>query len=292
MLVKFLDVGIAGLTMGGLYALIALGLNLQWGVTRVLNIAHGEFLMLGAYSAFFLYSLFGISPLLSLVICAPVFLGIGCLLHRTLFRHLLKATKSMAGYEIASLLAAYGLLFILSNSAALGFGPRPRAYSYLLQSLTFFGATFALNRLAGLGISIGVCMVVYLFLTRTHLGKAIRATSQDMNIAQLMGVNIHRVLTISFGLGTMLAAMGGSLLSMMFWVEPFMGFRYLIVAFIVVVLGGMGNILGSLVSGFILGLVGSITTSFQAGLGMIAFYTVFIVILLVRPTGIFGKLET
>lgn len=289
MLVKFLDVTIAGLTMGGLYALIALGLSLQWGVTRVLNIAHGEFLMLGAFSAYFLYSLLGISPLLSLVICAPIFLWIGFLLHRLLFRRLLRTTGSMAAYEVASVLAAYGLMFILANAASLGFGPRLRAYSYLAQSVTFFGTTFAVNRLVALGFSVAICIIVYLFLARTRLGKAIRAAAQDMNTAQLMGINIYWVLGISFGLGTMLAAMGGSLISMMYPVASFMGFPYLIIAFIVVVLGGMGSMLGSLIGGIILGLVGSITTSFYPGLGMVAFYLIFIIVLLVRPAGIFGK---
>lgn len=292
MLRTFLDVTIAGLTMGGLYALIALGLNLQWGVTRVLNIAHGEFLMLGAFSAYFLYSLFGISPLLSLVICAPIFLGIGFLIHKVLFQRLLRKAESTAAYEIASVLAAYGLMFILSNAVSLSVGPRIRAYSYLAQSVTFFGATFGANRLVALGLSVGICIIIYLFLGRTRLGKAIRAAAEDVNTAQLMGVDIYRVLGISFGLGTMLAAMGGSLASMMFVVTPFMGLPYLIIAFIVVILGGMGNILGSLIGGIILGLVGSITTSFYPGLGMVAFYVIFIIILLVRPTGIFGKLGT
>jgi len=291
-LVKFLDVTIAGFTMGGLYALIAVGLNLQWGVTRVLNIAHGEFLMLGAFSAYFLYSLFGISPLLSLVICAPAFLMIGFLLHKTLFRHLLRTAKSTAGYEVASLLAAYGLMFIISNSASLAFGARVRAYSYLAESVSIFGATFAANRLVALGFSIGICIMLYLFLARTRLGKAIRASAQDMDTAQLMGVNIYRVLAISFGIGAMLAAMGGSLVSMMFPVSPFMGLNYLIIAFVVVVLGGMGNMLGSLIGGLILGLVGSIMTSVYPGLSMVAFYVIFIVILLVKPTGILGKLGT
>jgi len=288
-LVKFLDVTIAGLMMGGLYALIALGLSLQWGVTRVLNIAHGEFLMLGAFSAYFLYSLFGISPLLSLVICAPIFLWIGFLLHRTLFRRLLRTTGSMPAYEVASVLAAYGLMFVLSSAASLGFGPRVRAYSYLAQAVPFFGTTFAANRLIALGFSVGICIIVYLFLARTRLGKAIRAAAEDMNTAQLMGINIYWVLGISFGLGTMLAAMGGSLISMMYPVAPFIGLPYLIIAFIVVVLGGMGNILGSLIGGIILGLVGSIMSSFYPGLGMVAFYLIFIIVLLVRPAGIFGK---
>jgi branched-chain amino acid transport system permease protein len=286
----FLDISVAGLIMGGIYALIAIGLNIQWGVTRVLNMSHGEFIMLGAFAAYFLYKVLGISPLLSLVICSPFFFIIGLLLHRILFLRLLKSSESMSGYEISSLLAAYGLMFILSNAAALVFGARLKAYSYLAQSVSLVGAVFAMNRLIALLVAIGACMICYLILTRTRLGKAIRATALDLKTAQLMGIDVYWVLGICFGLGSMLAGLAGVLISMMFPLTPFMGLPYLVITFIVVVLGGMGNILGSLVGGLILGLVGSIVTYTEPGLGMVAFYLIFVLILLAKPTGIFGKI--
>ncbi len=289
MMMTFLDITVAGLIMGGIYALIAIGLNIQWGVTRVLNMAHGEFIMLGAFSAYFLYNSLGISPLLSLVICSPVFFIIGLLIHRVLFLRLLKSSESMASYEISSLLAAYGLMFIISNTAALSFGASLKAYSYLAESVSLFGAVFAANRLVAMLLSIGACIICYLFLARTRLGKAIRATAIDLKTAQLMGINVYRVLAICFGLGATLAAAAGVLLSMMFPLTPFMGLPYLVITFIVVVLGGMGNILGSLAGGLILGLVGSVVTHTEPGLGMVAFYLIFVLILLARPTGIFGK---
>ncbi|NIQ37193.1 MAG: branched-chain amino acid ABC transporter permease [Proteobacteria bacterium] len=289
MLTTFLDVTIAGLIMGGIYALIAIGLNIQWGVTRVLNMSHGEFIMLGAFAAYFLFTLFGISPLVSLVICSPFFFIIGLILHRFLFTYLLKTSESMGTYEINSLLAAYGLMFILSNGAALSWGSRMKAYSYLADSVGLFGAIFATNRLVAFVFAVGLCALCYLFLTRTRLGKAIRATALDLNTAQLMGVNVYWVLGICFGLGAMLAAVAGALLSMMFPLTPFMGLPYLVITFIVVVLGGMGNILGSLIGGFVLGLVGSVVTHVEPGLTMVAFYIIFVLMLLARPTGIFGK---
>jgi len=289
MVTTTLDIVIAGLIMGGIYALVAVGLNLQWGVTRVLNMSHGEFIMLGAFGAYFLYKLFEISPLLSLIICGPIFLLAGILLHRTLFLRLLRSSESMATYEISSLLAGYGLMFILSNSAALSWGATPRAYSYLSESVSFFGATFSANRLVALLLAVATCFLVYLFLTRTRLGKAIRATAQDIDTARIMGIDVYWVLAICFGLGAMLAGLAGVLVSMMFSVRPFMGLQYLVITFIVVVLGGMGNIMGSLVGGFILGFVGSIVTYFEPGLLMVAFFTIFVLILLVRPKGIFGR---
>jgi branched-chain amino acid transport system permease protein len=195
----------------------------------------------------------------------------------------------MGTYEINSLLAAYGLMFIISNGAALSWGSRMKAYSYLADSVGLFGSIFATNRLVAFVFAVGLCALCYLFLTRTRLGKAIRATALDLNTAQLMGVNVYWVLGICFGLGAMLAAVAGALLSMMFPLTPFMGLPYLVITFIVVVLGGMGNILGSLIGGFILGLVGSVVTHLEPGLTMVAFYVIFVLILLARPTGIFGK---
>ena len=289
MITTVLDVLIAGLIMGGIYALIAIGLNLQWGVTRVLNLSHGEFIMLGAFSAYFLYTLFGISPLLSLIICGPILLVVGILLHRFLFLHLLRSAESMEKFEISSLLAGYGLMFILSNAAALGWGSLRRAYTYLPGSVSIFGALFEISRLVASLLAVALCISCYLFLTRTRMGKAIRATALDLNVAQLMGVNVYWMLTVCFGLGAMLAGAAGILMSMMFSITPFMGLPYLTITFIVVVLGGMGNILGSLLGGFILGLVGSTVTHIASGLAMVAFFFMFVLILLIKPTGIFGK---
>lgn len=289
MITTVLDIVIAGLILGGIYALVAVGLNLQWGVTRVLNMAHGEFIMLGAFAAYFLFKLYGISPLISLVICGPIFLIIGVLLHRTVFLTLLKSAESMAAYEISSLLAGYGFMFIISNTASLSWGATPKAYSYLSEAVNFLGTAFSQNRLVALILAVVICFLCYLFLTHSRLGKAIRATAQDINTAQLMGVDVYWVLGICFGLGAMLAGMAGILLSMMFAARPFMGTQYLAITFIVVVLGGMGNIMGSLVGGFILGIVGGLVTFLSPGLVMVAFYAIFVLILLARPKGILGR---
>jgi branched-chain amino acid transport system permease protein len=287
--VTVLDVVIGGLIMGGIYALIAVGLSLQYGVGRVLNISHGEFIMIGAFATYSLYTVFGVSPLISLVICGPVLFIIGFLIHRTLFQYLRGKSESIGAFADSSLLASFGLLFIIQNVALLIWKADIRGYSYLSSSVSILGAIFTANRLLALLFAVGISLAFYFFLTRTRLGKAIRAAAEDPATAQVMGVNIHRVLAICFGLGALMAGFAGPLISMMYEIQPTMGIEYTIIAIIVVVLGGLGSITGSLIGGFILGLIGSIVTYFDPGFSLIAYYVIFILLLLIRPTGIFGK---
>ena len=289
MIVTILDVVIAGLLLGGLYALIAMGLSLQYGVARVLNISHGEFIMLGAMTTWSLYTVFGIHPLLALAICGPVAFGLGFVIHRTLFKRLFSTSESQGVFESNSMLASFGLLFIIQNVALIAWGPEIRAYSYLRVPVDLAGALFGANRLVTLGFALVIGLAFYMFLARTRLGKAIRAAAQDPATAGLLGVNIDRVLALCFGLGAALAAMAGMLISMSYTVHPVMGLEYTVIAMIVVVLGGLGSIPGSFIGGLILGLIGSIVTYFEPGLALVAYYAIFILLLLVRPTGIMGR---
>lgn len=289
MLVTVLDIAIGGLITGGIYALIAVGLSLQYGVGRVLNVSHGEFIMIGAFAAWSLYTLFGISPLVSLLICSPVFFIIGFLIHWTLFRHLRSRSKSIEAFADSSLLASFGLLFIVQNIALIVWKADIRGYSYWDSSVSIHEAVFSTNRLVALLLAVVMSAAFYVFLTRARVGKAIRAAAEDPVTAQVMGVNIHRVLAICFGLGAFMAVFTGILISMMYEIQPTMGLEYTIIAIIVVALGGLGSITGSLIGGFILGLIGSIVTYVDPGLSLIAYYVIFILLLLVRPKGIFGK---
>ena len=289
MLAVVLDVAINGFILGGIYALIAVGLSLQYGVGRVLNVAHGEFIMLGAFATWSLYTIFGISPLVSLVICGPVLFIVGFFIHRTLFQYLRNKAESVGAFIDNSLLASFGLLFIIQNVALLIWKADIRGYSYMETSVHILGSIFELNRLVALFFAVAISFAFYLFLTRTRLGKAVRASAEDPATAQAMGVNIHRVLGICFGLGALMAGFAGVLISMMYEMQPTMGLEYTIIAIIVVVLGGLGSITGSLVGGFILGLIGSIVTYLDPGLSLIAYYVIFMILLLVKPTGIFGK---
>ncbi len=289
MMVKILDIVIAGLLMGGIYALIAVGLSLQFGVARVLNIAHGEFIMLGAFITWWFYTRVGINPLVSLAICGPILFTIGFVLYRTLFTRLRTSSPSPAAFEGNSMLACFGLLFIIQNVAILVWGAGIKGYSYLALPVNFGGAIFAANRLITLGFAIVIGLVFYLFLARTRLGKAIRAAAQDPGTAGFMGVNINQVLALCFGFGALMAGFGGTLISMSYNIQPTMGLEYTIIALIVIVLGGLGSIPGSFIGGLLLGLVGSIVTYIEPGLSLVAYYVIFMLLLLVKPTGILGK---
>jgi branched-chain amino acid transport system permease protein len=289
MIIKALDIVVSGLLMGGIYALIAMGLNLQYGVARVLNISHGEFIMLGAFITWALYSAFGINPLISLAICGPLTFVIGFLLYRTLFTSLRTKSASPGVYESNSMLATFGLLFIIQNIALSIWGGAMRGYSYLNFGVNFVGTVFAANRLVALLFAVVIGLAFYLFLARTRMGKAIRAAAQDATTAGLMGVNINLMLALCFGLGALMAGVAGMLISMCYPLYATMGLEYTIIAIIVVVLGGMGSIPGSFIGGFILGLIGSIVSSWQPGLAIAAYYVLFMLLLLLKPTGIMGK---
>lgn len=156
-------------------------------------------------------------------------------------------------------------------------------------SVSIFGASYSANRLIALGMAITASLAFYLFVMRTRTGKAIRAAAEDPAMAKVLGVNMRQVLAICFGLGTMLAALAGTLVSMMFELQPAAGLEYTVIAIVVVVFGGLGSITGSLIGGFVLGLITSLVNFINPSLSLIAFYLIFMILLLVRPTGILGK---
>jgi len=264
-------------------------LSLQYGVARVLNVAHGEFIMLGAMSTYTLFTVFHINPLLSVIISGPIIFLIGYLLHFFFFRYLRLKSASQAVFESNSILAAFGLLFIIQSLAKFGWGSNYQKYSYLNTSVDILGASFGANRLLCLLVAVVVGIVFYFFLAKTRLGKAIRAAAQDAVAARMMGVNINVVLAICFGFGALLAGIAGILVSMINQVKADMGLEYTVVAIIVVVLGGMGSIPGSFIGGFILGIIGSIVTNYEPSLALVAYYAIFMVLLILKPTGILGK---
>lgn len=288
-IIRVLDIFIGGLLTGGIYALIAMGLSLQYGVARVLNISHGEFIMLGALGTWTLYTIVGISPLVTLVIIGPIIFIIGFLLHRTLFTRLRTSAPNPDAYVASTLLATFGLLFIIQNLALIGWDADLRGYTYLNIGVNIGGALFTANKLVSLGFAIGIGLAFYIFLARSRTGKAIRSAAQDPVMAGLMGVNIDRVLALCFALGAVMAALAGTLLSMRIPVSPFIGLEYTVIAIIIIVLGGLGSIPGSFIGGFILGIIGTIVNYIEPSLSLAAYYFIFMLLLFVRPTGIFGK---
>jgi branched-chain amino acid transport system permease protein len=262
-------------------------LSLQYGVARVLNVAHGEFIMVGAFITYSLFSSINLNPLVSLVVSGPVTFAIGWVLYRTLFQRLMDTAPSLDVFEGKSMLASFGLLYIVQNIARILWGSENRGLVFLNRTVT--GWQIPLNRLVALGVVFVIGVALYLFLARTRMGKAIRASTQDRTTAGLMGVNIHRVLAICFALGLGLAGVAGTLITTILAIQTSMGLSYMVIALIVVVLGGLGSISGAMIGGVILGLVAAVVTYYQPSLTMIAYYIIFILLLLVRPKGIMGK---
>jgi branched-chain amino acid transport system permease protein len=285
---QFLSIFIGGLLIGGIYSLASMGLSLQYGVAKVLNIAHGEFLMIGAFITFFLQQ-FGFDPLLTVVIIGPLMFIVGYFLYRTIFTTIRLKTPNPGVFESNALLAAFGLYFIVQNIGRLIWGTTPYSYSYLSGTLSLGGALFNDNRLVAAAFAIAVGTAFYFYLASTRTGKAIRAAAQDSATAGLMGVNIDNTLALCFGFGAAMAGVAGSLISICYPIYTTMGLGYTVIAIVVITLGGLGSIPGSFIGGFILGVIGTAVTSWDAGLAVASYYVIFIALLLVRPKGLMGK---
>jgi branched-chain amino acid transport system permease protein len=284
----FLNILIGGLLIGGIYSLASMGLSLQYGVAKVFNIAHGEFLMFGAFITYWLQSL-GVNPLIPMIVVAPIMFIVGFILYRTVFTSIRVRSPNPGVFESNGLLAAFGLYFIVQNIAVLIWGSTPVSYSYLNTSIGIGPSDFHLNRIIAAAFAIVIGVVFYLFLASTRTGKAIRAAAQDQATAGLMGVNINFMLALCFGFGAAMAGIAGTLISICYPVYTTMGLGYTVIATVVITLGGLGSIPGSFIGGFILGIIGTAVAYWQPGLSVAAYYVIFIILLLVRPKGIMGR---
>ena len=281
---------VAGLITGGMYALVAIGLNLQYGLMRVMNIAHGEFLMVGAYGAYWAYTAFGLNPLVTLpgVFVALFLLGLG--VYRLCFRRVVRAAPSVELLESRSLLVGFGLMFLIQNAAFLAWGADLRGYEYLARPVEIAGARFAANRLLVFGFALAASLLLLGLLRFTLLGKAVRAMMQSPTGAQLVGIDTAVLHPVVFGAGLGLAGVAGALLSMIYEISPAMGEPYTVTALIVITLGGLGSAPGSFLGGLLLGLVETFGTHLaNPSLKMLLSYGVFVVVLLVRPRGLFAR---
>jgi len=284
-----LDIVITGLILGGIYALIAVGLSLQYGVGRVLNVAHGEFIILGALITFSLYTSGGLNPLLAIVILGPTLFLVGYGLDRSIFNELRRSSVNEDAFEGRSLLVSFGLLFVVQNLMLLFWGAGLRGYRFLNTPVELLGRRYGLNRIVALVVAVTVSVGFYLFIRHTRLGKGIRAAAEAPDMAEALGVNRRVVLALCFGLGAALAALAGVLYSMMFEVQASRGIELTVVAIVVVVVGGLGSITGSLLGGFVLGLVIAVVNYFDPSLSLVAFYLIFSVVLLAKPSGLLGR---
>jgi branched-chain amino acid transport system permease protein len=279
-----------GLLVGALYGLAAAGLSLVFGVMRVLNVAHGELLMLGGYGSFWLFALYGIDPFASLLLIGPLLFLLGVALHLGLFRFLMQFDEETKIKN--SLLIGFGLGLVFQNLAI-------RLWTADERSITtaYAGAVLRLGelnlpytRLANVAVAVLLLLALRLFLTRTYVGRGIRATAEDWQAATLVGIDIRRTYLLAFALGTALAGIAGSLVAVGYSIAPVIGLEWTLKALIVIVLAGLGSVSGTLVAGLVLGVAEATSVLFIGGayrevVGLI----LFVIVLLVRPQGLFGR---
>ncbi len=279
----------AALVLGSAYALIALGLNLVYGTMRLLNIAHGDIIMIGAYISFWLFTLADVSPLISMFIAAGLAALIGAGVYYGLFQRQLGSGLMIERIEANSLLIFFGVSVIIQNVTSFAFTASPRAYQYMDFVYQFGGASMTANRLVTLFVTLVICILVIIFLRTNIYGLAIKALIQNPTAAAIVGVKVKRVQLVSFCLGFGLTGLAGVLVSMTETTQPFMGFPFTIAAFVVIILGGLGNLTGGIVAGYFLGFLQIFGVALSSPTyESVLLYGVFVLILLVRPQGFFG----
>ncbi|MBK8768360.1 MAG: branched-chain amino acid ABC transporter permease [Burkholderiaceae bacterium] len=280
----------SGLIAGAIYALVALGLNLQYGLMRILNIAHGEFLMLGAYLAWAAQSTLGWSPLAMMPLCFAALMALGVVVHRLCFGRLAATSPSLDVFEARGLMVSFGLMFLVQNFASWTWGGELRGYDFMTAPVALGGAQFAGNKLLVAGLALVASAILIVVLRLTMLGKAVRALMQSPVGAQLVGIDTRTLHPLMFGIGLGLSGLAGCLLSMAYTISPAMGEPYTVTALIVITLGGFGSMAGALAGGLLLGVVEAIGMHFTSpSLKELLSYAVFIGVLLWRPNGLFAR---
>lgn len=279
---------VTGLLLGGLFTVTALGLSLIFGVLRLINLVHGELIVLGAYLSYVLLTHASIDPLLGLLITVPAMFLIGLPLQRVLL------TPLMGKGAEAPLLTTFGLSIIAQNLFILGFSGDTQALhaSYANASLSIAGIDVPAIYAISFGFALALTAATHVFLQRTAIGCDIRASAEDAGAAEMLGVNVARVHSVTYGIGAAFAAIGGVLVGLAFSFTPTTGPGYLLTGFAVVVLGGLGSLKGTLVAGLLLGVVESVGAAFWGdGYRDFIGLTVFLVVLAIRPRGLFGRAE-
>ncbi len=285
-MILFVQSMLSGILVGGVYALIGIGLTMIFGVMRVTNFAHGELLMLGMYLTWLAFTFLHLDPFLSIVLVGPAMFMWGALLQKVFINRVLGALPQN------QILLTIGLGLIMSNSVMLLF-----TSDYRILTTTYSSASY---RLAGISISepllyafvitVAITVALYWFLLKTDTGQAIRATAQDREAAQLMGINVRRMSVLAFGIGSALAGVAGALISPTYYIFPQVGSAFTLKAFVIVVLGGMGSVVGATLGGIIVGVTESLAAVYVAsGLKELVVFVLFLALLLFKPSGLLGK---
>ena len=285
-----MDILITGLILGGTYALIAMGLNLQYGVARIMNLANGEMLVFGGFAAFWMYTAAQVSPLLTVFLVAPAAFAMNWVIYSVMLRPLVRRARSRGQLEVDAILATFGLSFVSVGIMLALFGGDYFNYSYLARPITLAGDTYALNRATAFVAAVLICAAVYLWLNLSRPGLSIRAIAVAPDSARLVGIDVPRLAALAFALGGAITATGGALLSMFFTLDASTGVIFTLKALVIVIMGGVGDVRGTIVAALALGILETFVAAvIDPGLTLAAAYLLFIVILLFRPQGLFGR---
>ena len=288
----FLQSLISGILVGGVYALIGIGLTLIFGVMRVINFAHGDLMMVGMYMTFILFAGFGyipalgIDPFVSILITIPLMFLFGAFLQKTFINRVLNALPQN------QILLTIGLGLIMSNSVMLIFTSDYKILSttYSSSSVTIGGISISQPLAISFLITAVITAALYWFLSKTNTGQAIRATAQDRDAAQLMGINVRWMSILAFGLGAALAGTAGALISPTYYIYPQVGSIFTLKAFVITVLGGMGSIVGATLGGILIGIAESLGGAYiSSGWKDVVVFVLFLIVLLIKPSGLMGK---
>ncbi|MCP9002053.1 branched-chain amino acid ABC transporter permease [Pseudarthrobacter sp. RMG13] len=281
----FMQALVAGLLLGGVYALIAVGLNLIFGVVKIINFAHGEFVMMAMYATFWMWSAWNLSPYLSIFIITPLMFVFGMVLQRFILQPMQNSSPTM------KIFVTLGLSILLQNLALVLFGGQFRStqFPWGEKSVTVLGISATYGRITAFVVALVLVAALFYIMKKTLIGKVLRALAEDRETAGLIGIPVKKYYLVAMGLGTAMTAIAGVLIAPFHSVFPLAGAHFTLLAFVVVVLGGLGNMVGSLVGGLLLGAVETLVgTYIDPALQLVAVFVVFIIVLLARPQGIFG----
>jgi branched-chain amino acid transport system permease protein len=288
MLSIFGQMFISGILMGGIYALVSIGLTLIFGVMNVVNFAHGEFLMISMYLTFWLFHFLHLDPYLSIFFVMPALYIVGVCTHKLIMQHLVDKE------HYTQIFATVGLSIAMANAALFLWKADYRMVktSYTTSVMVVGDLVISYPRLVSFLVALSITAALFLFLKHTYLGKAIRATAQDSQGAKLMGVNIQKIYGFTLGIGSACVGVAGALLMPIYYAFPMVGLHFVLVAFVCVVLGGMGNIAGAFFGGLVIGLVEAFSGFFIAPeLKEAVYFVIFILVLLIKPSGLFGLMR-
>lgn len=285
-MIVFVQSLISGILIGGVYALIGIGLTIIFGVMRVINFAHGDLLMIGMYLTYNLFTLAGIDPFVSVALTIPLMFLFGAFLQKIFINRLLGSLPQN------QILLTIGLGLIMSNTMMLIYTSDYKilSTSYSSSSITIAGISISTPLAISFAITTVITLALYWFLMKTNTGQAIRATAQDREAAQLMGINVQRMSMLAFGIGASLAGTAGALISPTYYIFPQIGSIFTLKAFVITVLGGMGSIVGATLGGIIIGIAESVSAVYiSSGWKDVVVFVLFLLVLLFKPSGLLGK---